>query len=88
MPDEMLPQEDVKITPAVRKFLMLYFNLCSEEYYMHSNDEIPEEVWKNWEDGMRKTTEPEIYKTGWKLLSIYYNDEFIWFMNQEIFKEN
>lgn len=32
--------------------VFLYFDLCSEEYYLHKNKYIEEKVWNDWKDGM------------------------------------
>lgn len=32
--------------------VFLYFDLCSEEYYLHQNKYIEEKVWNDWKEGM------------------------------------
>lgn len=58
-----------QFTPEVRKYLTTYFNLCGEEFRLHKIEDILEDIWRNWGDGMRITTKPPIYHTGWKILS-------------------
>lgn len=66
----------------VDKFMRLYFDLCSEEYYLHSKGVIDEKVWGLWVDGISTTMNKQKYKTAWKLLGSYYDDaNYVHFMN-------
>ena len=66
----------------VDKFMRLYFDLCSEEYYLRSKGVVDDKVWGLWEDGIRTAMSKQKYKTAWKLLGTYYDDEnFVHFMN-------
>lgn len=87
MPDRMFMQSG-GLTPDVCKYLTIYFDLCSEEFYLHKNGDIPEDIWLNWVEGMKITMRPPIYHTGWKILSSTYNEDFIHFMHQEIFNHS
>lgn len=67
----------------VDTFMRLYFNLCSEEYYLHSKGVIDEKVWGLWVDGIRTAMSKQQYKASWKSLGTYYDDEnFVHFMNE------
>ncbi|GEM_PF-6498852 len=35
-----------------RVSIFLYFDLCSEEYYLHQTKYIEDKVWNDWKDGM------------------------------------
>ena len=62
--------------------MRLYFDLCSEEYYLHSKGVIDEKVWGLWVDGISTTMNKQKYKTAWKLLGSYYDDaNYVHFMN-------
>ena len=66
----------------VDKFMRLYFDLFSEEYYLHSKGVIDNKVWGLWVDGISIAMNKQKYKTAWKLLGSYYDDEnFVHFMN-------
>ena len=89
MPDSMfLHKGNLTLTPDVCKYLTIYFDLCSEEFHLHKNGDIPDDIWENWVEGMRITMKPPIYRTGWKLLSSTYNEDFIHFMHQKIFSNS
>ena len=42
------------LTSEDKRLLDDYFNLCAEEYLEHTNDLVPKEVWRCWENGMRE----------------------------------
>ena len=86
MPDVMVGNFG-NIAPEVIKYMTLYYDLCSEEFHLHRQGDITDEIWKNWEDGMRIMTRPEIYKTCWKFLSTNYNIDFVHFMHHHIFNQ-
>ena len=63
-------------------YMRLYFDLCSEEYYLHSEGVIDDRVWGLWVDGISTAMNKQKYKTAWILLGSYYDDEnFVHFMN-------
>lgn len=87
MPDEMALHSD-KFAPSVMKYMMAYYDLCSEEHYQHNKGKITEDVWEKWVEGMRISTRADVYKTCWELLEDTYNEEFQKFMRDEIFSHN
>lgn len=36
----------------IMRYLRVYFDLCSEEFFLHRNGYIDDKVWKEWEAGM------------------------------------
>ncbi|MCR5298364.1 MAG: hypothetical protein K6D57_03600 [Paludibacteraceae bacterium] len=66
----------------VNTYMRLYFDLCSEEFYLHSKGVIDDKVWGLWTEGIRTSMNNTKYKTAWKLIGTHYDDEnFIHFMN-------
>lgn len=55
MPDEMVLHSD-RFAPSVLKYMMAYYDLCSEEHYQHSKGKIKDDVWEKWVKGMRIST--------------------------------
>jgi len=86
MPDDVF-LGTAKAEGATLKYMQLYFDLCSEEYYLHQTGHIPEDVWNKWKDGMIITTKLRLYKTCWSLLGGNYNEDFARFMTHEILAE-
>ena len=68
------------------EYYRLYFDLCSEEYYLHQNKYIPNKVWRSWTDGMRMVMKLQAGKTVWKIASQCYDNEFVTFFNRDIIK--
>lgn len=65
--------------------MQLYFDLCSEEYHLYKTGFIPEDVWKNWKEGMAFTSKASIYPSIWKKIREYYSDEgFVEMIENEI----
>lgn len=71
--------------PEVMKSIVLYFNLCSEEYHLFKKGYVPDDVWDNWIEGMRITVGKPIYTDAWKTNAKDYNEDFRHFMNNQIF---
>lgn len=66
----------------VKKHMRLYFDLCSEEYYMNMHGLIDKKVWALWVDGIETAMSRPIYKNAWEKLGHHYDDDnFKKFMN-------
>ena len=87
MPDDVFDgtaADNVK----TRKYLNLYFDLCSEEFHLYKQGFIPDKVWNNWKEGMVLTTNNDLYRQCWKELNFNYNDDFKDFFETSIIKAN
>jgi hypothetical protein len=63
--------------------MRLYFNLCSEELYLHRRGRIDHETWNIWEKGIRGSAGDPFFASTWRLLSPEYESypDFCDFMN-------
>ena len=63
-----------------------YFNLCSEEFYLHKRRRIDRDTWVIWCRGMRDTMRSNWLRTTWKALrdEYIYVDEFADFFDERI----
>lgn len=52
MPDAVF-EGTAKAEGATLKYMQLYFDLCSEEYHLHQNGLVPDNVWDNWKEGWK-----------------------------------
>lgn len=66
------------------QFMRMYFDLCSEEHYLHDKGIILQDVWDMWKDGMKLNMEKDIYLTSWKMLRGEYNESFQYDFEHEI----
>ncbi len=68
------------------RYMRVYFDLCSEEFFLHKNDYIDEVVWKEWEEGMSFAFNKAAFKIAWEKISKdsdFYTD-FKKFVNSKI----
>lgn len=88
IPDDILYGNVKSTDPRMRKYITLYFDLCSEEYHLHNKGHIPDEIWENWKEGMVLTTNTTPFIVGWRLLAGNYNANFRHFINNHIITAN
>lgn len=53
---------------CVKRYMRLYFNLCSEEYYLYKKGLISKEVWELWREGIIENMKQYTYQKSWELL--------------------
>jgi hypothetical protein len=76
--DKVAMQERIDVLSAFRD----YFNLCSEELFLHSIGRIDRKTWQIWRLGIKQVMEFPCYEEIWKELGPeyeYYRD-FVCFM--------
>ena len=69
-------------------YMRLYFDLCSEEYYLHTKGVIDSVVWGLWTEGIQMALKKKNYKTAWELLAENYNDTSFRHYMSELIREN
>lgn len=47
MPDDIY-NRTAKIDTRTKRYMRLYFDLCSEDFHLWQNKEVPDEVWNIW----------------------------------------
>ena len=76
---------EIKLTPETRKCARLYFNLCSEEFYLKEHGLVSPEIWNNWADGMTTRMKSPTLQEEWKnMREEEYFDSFRQFMDELI----
>ena len=53
----------------------LYFDLCSEEYYLKSTKQLPNDIWDKWVYGMKLVMKHESLRASWKVESVNYDNQ-------------
>lgn len=48
------------------RYMRVYFDLCSEEYFLHKKGFLDDDVWKEWKEGMVSAFNKTAFKTAWK----------------------
>ena len=59
---EALPKPSAELTICVLR----YFNLCSEEFYLHQAKYMSKDVWGVWKDEMIRTWRTPLFQREWK----------------------
>ena len=65
------------------RYMRVYFDLCSEEYFLWKSKHIDDKTWKEWESGIKYAFSKTAFREGWKRITmdtIYYK-EFSSFVN-------
>lgn len=79
-------EEDIDLE-AFRVQVFLYFDLCSEEYYLHQHKYIEEKVWNDWKDGMKDFFNRSLVNKQLQDITIAYKEsypDFIDFLKYEL----
>jgi hypothetical protein len=61
--------ERIRVLGAFRE----YFNLCSEEMWLHKHRRIDHETWSVWEQGMRQVARFPSFLEIWQILGAEYD---------------
>ena len=69
-------------------YMRLYFDLCSEEYYLHRKGVIDDFVWGLWTEGIQTAMKRPNYKNAWKLLGGYYSDNSFKSFMSDLIRKN
>ena len=57
-------------------YMRLYFDLCSEEYWLWKEGIIPEKTWQIWLEGMQITFNRKPFFIAWNFLGGMYDPDF------------
>jgi hypothetical protein len=52
----------------IMRYLRVYFDLCSEEFFLHRNGYIDDKVWKEWEAGMVFAFNKPAFIQAWEVI--------------------
>jgi hypothetical protein len=66
--DSRPAEEQARVLTAFRD----YFNLCSEEMWLHEQHRIDNATWRIWERGMRQVARFPSFREAWDLLASEY----------------
>lgn len=83
MPDNVFNGTE-EVNSITLKYTQLYFDLCSEEYYLYRAGQIPKDIWNNWKEGMILTTKLTLFRLCWKHQAQLYNPDFYNFFDNNI----
>ena len=61
---------------ATEVAILSYFNLCSEEYYLHSEKFVTKRIWSLWLRGLRRSLEIPAVRYVWQEARLRYYADF------------
>lgn len=53
----------------IMRYMRVYFDLCSEEYFLHTKKHLDKVVWAEWEAGMIYAFNKPAFKKAWKIVT-------------------
>ena len=71
----------------VKRYLRVYFDLCSEEFFLHKKGYVNKEVWIEWEEGMKTAFTQKAIVKYWKERKTSYT-EFNIFVEQKLISKD
>ena len=82
---EDLDDETVLDDENTKRYLRVYFDLCSEEFFLNKKGHINKEVWEEWKEGMQASfNKKAIYKYWLMRESKNGYDKFNEFVKKEL----
>lgn len=68
------------------RHMRAYFDLCSEEFYLHKRKLIDENVWELWGGGMRAAFSKAAFRQAWARIKkdTLYDEKFKAFVEQQM----
>lgn len=72
-----LKRDDKEVYDKTMRYMRAYFDLCSEEYWLHVRGRIDKETWEEWQQGMLFAFSKTAFRNAWKIIdldTIYYPD--------------
>jgi len=79
-------QPDIK--DKTLRYMRAYFDLCSEEYFLHKKGSIDNKTWKEWKSGIEYAFSKTAFAHAWKIVNLdtHYYPDFIDFINPLVVK--
>ena len=78
--------EETAFENKEKSYLRAYFDLCSEEYFLHKKGNLNKEVWKEWKEGMKIAFNKKAIFDYWQEKKTCYED-FNKFVEKELIKK-
>ena len=71
------------------RYMRAYFDLCSEEYFLHTKGNIDDATWKEWESGIKYAFSKTAFSNGWRIVNFdtHYYPEFVHFVEPLVIKQ-
>jgi hypothetical protein len=64
-------------------YMRAYFDLCSEEHFLFIKKHIDEDVWKEWDEGIRASFKRKAFQDAWQQIDMKSYKGFTNYLIQE-----
>jgi hypothetical protein len=71
--DKKLKDKKAEKSETVQHAVIRYFNLCSEEYYLHNEKLIHDEIFEMWFAQLERCMKTDLFKGMWASARTSYN---------------
>jgi hypothetical protein len=61
-----LPEDE---QDKILRYMLLYFDLCYEEYFLYKTGLIEPRIWEVWKEGIKSTTSRPAFRQSWNYIS-------------------
>ena len=80
--DEISDEDKEKVL----RYMWIYFDLCAEEFFLHKQKLIPDNVWGIWKSGMLSSFARPSFQQCWLLIKTHsqFPSEFVRFIDSSI----
>ncbi|MES9898529.1 MAG: hypothetical protein ABW148_05845 [Sedimenticola sp.] len=88
--DKLDEGNEKTIKEKTLRYMRAYFDLCSEEYFLHGQGKIGDNTWREWKSGIEYAFSKTAFIAGWGIISLdtsYYPD-FVRFVEEVMIKKH
>ena len=88
--DKLDKNNEKLIKEKTLRYMRAYFDLCSEEYFLHSQEKIGDNTWREWKIGIEYAFSKTAFIKGWDIIRLDtgYYPEFVEFVNKSMLKKH
>ena len=81
-----LKEDDLTLYNKTMRYMRIYFDLCSEQYFLNEKDLIEDYVWEEWSKGIKLTFDLKAFIDAWEIVNSDFYDDFAKWMRNDVFK--
>ena len=76
--------DDTVLTDEQKRYLRAYFDLCSEEYFLHTKKHLDGKVWEEWKVGMKVAFSKQVIVNYWRAKAKSPYEDFNKFVESDL----
>jgi hypothetical protein len=85
---KQLGEKHPKRYDKTMRYMRVYFDLCSEEFFLNEEGYLDEKVWIEWRSGIELTFKLSAFKSAWKIATAnsQFYDDFAKWIDEDVLK--